>query len=99
MPPLHRLVRLIALPMMLSAAGCSTVEDTLGFAGSNATQQPRTPGLTLADEPLAAQTGPSTLSQGGSAADAVTAMFFALTATYPAAAGLGGGGVCLLRDT
>ena len=30
--------------------------------------------------------------------DAVTAMFFTMTATYPVAAGLGGGGICLVRD-
>ena len=34
----------------------------------------------------------------GSAVDAVTTMFFTLTATYPVAAGLGGGGICLVRD-
>ena len=52
----------------------------------------------MGDEPFAAQTGAAILAQGGSAADAVTAMFFTLTATYPVAAGLGGGGICLVRD-
>jgi gamma-glutamyltranspeptidase/glutathione hydrolase len=39
------------------------------------------------------------LQSKGSAVDAVTAMFFALTATYPVTAGLGGGGICLVSDT
>ena len=52
----------------------------------------------MGDEPFAVKTGTAILSQGGSAADAVTAMFFAMTATYPVAAGLGGGGICLVAD-
>ena len=52
----------------------------------------------MGDEPFAVRTGTAILSQGGSAADAVTAMFFAMTATYPVAAGLGGGGICLIAD-
>jgi gamma-glutamyltranspeptidase/glutathione hydrolase len=55
-------------------------------------------GMTVADEPLAARAGARVLQEGGNAADAVTTMFFTLTATYPVAAGLGGGGICLLRD-
>lgn len=52
-------------------------------------------GAVAADEPRAALVGRDVLRQGGSAADAATAMFFAMTATYPMAAGLGGGGYCL----
>ena len=55
-------------------------------------------GIAVADEPLAAQAGAAVLTAGGSAVDAVTTMFFTLTATYPVAAGLGGGGICLVRD-
>lgn len=55
-------------------------------------------GFVVGDEPLAVQGGALVLSQGGSAADAATAMYFAMVATYPVAAGLGGGGMCLVRD-
>jgi gamma-glutamyltranspeptidase/glutathione hydrolase len=55
-------------------------------------------GIAVADEPLAARAGASALASNGSAVDAVTTMFFALTATYPVAAGLGSGGICLVRD-
>lgn len=52
----------------------------------------------MADEPRAALAGQTVLEQGGTAADALTATFFALTATYPVAAGLGGGGTCVYYD-
>jgi gamma-glutamyltranspeptidase/glutathione hydrolase len=55
-------------------------------------------GGVVADEPRAAQIGREMLEAGGSAADAVASMFFALTATYPVAASLGGGGVCVAYD-
>src|SRR5579872_5282457 len=97
--PLRRLACLLAIPMLIAAAGCSDITDTLGLSGSSTpSATPHTPGVTVADEPLAAKTGAAILTQGGSAADAVTAMFFTLTATYPASAGLGGGGICLVRD-
>ncbi|MEQ9170866.1 MAG: gamma-glutamyltransferase [Rhodospirillales bacterium] len=52
----------------------------------------------VSDDPQAALVGRDILSAGGSAADAVTAMFFTLTVTKPTHAGLGGGGVCVIRD-
>ncbi len=52
----------------------------------------------MGDEPFAVKTGTAILNQGGSAADAATAMFFAMAATYPVAVGLGGGGICLVND-
>lgn len=50
------------------------------------------------DEPRAALIGRDVLSAGGTAADAVTAMYFAASVTMPATASLGGGGVCIIHE-
>lgn len=58
-----------------------------GFAGGIA-----------AEEPRAALVGRDMLAMGGRAADAAAAMALSMTVTLPSAAGLGGGGLCLVHD-
>ncbi len=77
----------------LALAGCGKtppqgeVGSVSGFFGGAA-----------ADEPNAALIARDTLSAGGNAADAAVAAYFALAVTYPNAAALGGGGVCVVYD-
>ena len=106
-----RRLALFAAPLLL-LGGCQTISSlgdsavsTVGlgddspktYTSSQESKAQRT-GIAVADEPLAARTGAAALASGGSAVDAVTTMFFALTATYPVAAGLGSGGICLVQD-
>ena len=63
------------------------INDVEGFAG-----------VIAADEPRAAQIGREVLGRGGTAADAATAMYFAMTVSLPSRVGLGAGGVCLIHD-
>lgn len=99
--PDFRAAPFLALPLAAILAGCSvgsTINSTLGLGGGSNSVSSQSGGLAVGDEPFAVKTGTAILEQGGSAADAVTAMFFAMTATYPVAAGLGGGGICLIAD-
>lgn len=110
----RRFIALLVAPLMLPLmlGGCQTLESlgdhaaaTVGlgddapraYTGSAVSQAQRN-GIVAADEPLAARAGASVLTSHGSAVDAVAAMFFTLTTTYPVAAGLGGGGICLVSE-
>ncbi|MDE3114057.1 MAG: gamma-glutamyltransferase [Pseudomonadota bacterium] len=72
---------------------------TLGaLFGSSSSSAVAKTGYVVGDEPYAVRAGATILDQGGSAADAAAATYFALAASYPVAAGLGGGGLCVVYD-
>lgn len=54
-------------------------------------------GGAVSDEPRSALVGRDILSAGGNAIDTAVAMYFTLAVTYPQAATLGGGGVCVVH--
>jgi gamma-glutamyltranspeptidase/glutathione hydrolase len=106
-----RLSVLLAAPF-LALGGCTTLEsagDQLAAGMGLADEAPRSYtsseeseatriGVVVSDEPLASKAGAAALSSQGNAVDAVSTMFFTLAATYPVAGGLGGGGICLVRE-
>ncbi|MBV8165248.1 MAG: gamma-glutamyltransferase [Alphaproteobacteria bacterium] len=78
-------------PLLLPGALAGCGGDLLG--GTRAF-----PGAVVADEPRAAVVGRDILAQGGTAADAAVAAYFAMSVTLPTSAGLGGGGACVGYD-
>jgi gamma-glutamyltranspeptidase/glutathione hydrolase len=107
----RRFLALFAAPAMM-LGGCQTLSSlgdhaaaTVGLADdvpkvytASQQSQARRTGIAVADEPLAARAGAAALTLHGNAVDAVATMFFTLTATYPVAAGLGSGGICLVSE-
>jgi gamma-glutamyltranspeptidase/glutathione hydrolase len=80
----------VALIALVFLTGCSWIGGD--------TAPPRVGGLVVGDEPYAVRAGAAALAEGGSAADAATATYFALAATYSVAAGIGGGGICIVHE-
>ncbi|MBI3453842.1 MAG: gamma-glutamyltransferase [Rhodospirillales bacterium] len=84
----------MALAGALSLAACGGGGETIGIVGSVKGFL----GGAVTDEPRAALVARDILSAGGTAADAAVALYFTLAVTYPSAASLGGGGVCVVND-
>lgn len=91
---------------MLSLSGCGLthhVSRTLGLSQNpdaalgQGAPVPQVFGYAVADEPQAALAGREVLAEGGNAADAASAIGFALAVTLPSRATLGGGGACIVR--
>lgn len=77
--------------LALAACSTSSVLQTVGVDQGYL-------GAVVGDEPRAVLVARDVLASGGNAADAAVAMYFALAVTYPAAAGLGAGGACIVYD-
>ncbi|HEY4253317.1 MAG TPA: gamma-glutamyltransferase [Roseomonas sp.] len=93
--PLHRASAVLLAALAVS--GCSWFGGSSPQRGEAGYVTGFLGGAT-AEEPRAALVARDVLSAGGSAVDAAVAGAFALTATLPSRAGLGGGGACLVYE-
>lgn len=95
-----RLSGVLAAPLAaaLMLSGCTGRMFGLGTGDAEIVHAASSRQLVVGDEPFAVNAAVAVLAQGGNAVDAATTMFFALSVTYPMAAGPGGGGICIARD-
>jgi len=82
---------LVGFTAFVALSGCA---DRLGLVPS----APKSASIVVGDEPYAVRAAADVMAQGGNAVDAAVALYFSLSVTYPVAAGLGGGGLCLIHD-
>ena len=89
-PMVRQLITVLGAGIVCVACGSDgPPEGQVGFIQENF-------GGVVSDEPRSALVGRDVLSAGGTAVDAAVATYFAMAVTYPGAATLGGGGICVV---